>query len=174
MAFNKILAVAGFRCNVQEQHGVSCLSELSGKGFTFSADGFVPQYTDVPAERHNHSVRKPGREGAMKFETGQVAVVTGGTSGIGFALAALLVRRGVNVMIADMREDAIPAAVDALSRHPGGRSVFTPTSASTPMWTRWPMRPSNGSGGWTSYATTRVWCASCRPRGSSGWRRGGG
>jgi NAD(P)-dependent dehydrogenase (short-subunit alcohol dehydrogenase family) len=55
----------------------------------------------------------------MKIEAGQVAVVTGGASGIGFALAAALVRRGVNVMIADVREDAIPAAVDSLSRHPG-------------------------------------------------------
>jgi len=48
LPFNRILAAAGFRCNVQET-GVSCLSELSGKGFTFSADAFVPQYTDVPA-----------------------------------------------------------------------------------------------------------------------------
>ncbi|MFI5508199.1 SDR family NAD(P)-dependent oxidoreductase [Mycobacterium sp. NPDC051804] len=55
----------------------------------------------------------------MKIEAGQVAVVTGGTSGIGLAIAAVLVRRGVNVMIADVREDAIPTAVDALSRHPG-------------------------------------------------------
>ena len=46
-------------------------------------------------------------------------MVTGGTSGIGFGLATVLARRGVNVMIADVREDAIPAAVDALSRHPG-------------------------------------------------------
>ncbi len=50
MPFNKILAAAGFRCNVQETAGVSCLSEFSGKGFTFSADGVAPQYTDVPAE----------------------------------------------------------------------------------------------------------------------------
>jgi hypothetical protein len=50
LGFDKILAVAGFRCNVQEQHGVSCLSELTGKGFTFSDDGFLPQYTDVPAD----------------------------------------------------------------------------------------------------------------------------
>jgi hypothetical protein len=28
---------------------VSCQSEASGKGFTFSADGYTPQYTDVPA-----------------------------------------------------------------------------------------------------------------------------
>jgi hypothetical protein len=48
LQFNKILAAAGFRCNVQES-GVSCLSETSGRGFTFSADGFAPQYTDVPA-----------------------------------------------------------------------------------------------------------------------------
>jgi hypothetical protein len=50
LQFDKILAAAGVRCNVQEQHGVSCLSELTGKGFTFSDDGFLPQYTDVPAD----------------------------------------------------------------------------------------------------------------------------
>ncbi|MDT7762429.1 MAG: hypothetical protein QOC63_1849 [Mycobacterium sp.] len=55
----------------------------------------------------------------MKIQAGQVAVVTGGTSGIGFAIAGALVRRGVNVMIADIREDAIPVAVDALSGRPG-------------------------------------------------------
>lgn len=48
LPFNRILAAAGFRCNVQEQFGVSCVSEVSGKGFTFSAEGFTPQYTDVP------------------------------------------------------------------------------------------------------------------------------
>jgi NAD(P)-dependent dehydrogenase (short-subunit alcohol dehydrogenase family) len=53
----------------------------------------------------------------MKISAGQVAVVTGGTSGIGFGLAQALVRRGVHVAVADVREDAIPAAVDALSGH---------------------------------------------------------
>ena len=48
LQFNRILAAAAFRCNVQEA-GVSCLSETSGKGFTFSSDGFTPQYTEVPA-----------------------------------------------------------------------------------------------------------------------------
>jgi len=48
LQFNKILAAAGFRCNVQES-GVSCQSDTSGKGFTFSANGYTPQYTDVPA-----------------------------------------------------------------------------------------------------------------------------
>jgi hypothetical protein len=48
LQFNRILAAAGFRCNVQES-GVSCQSDTSGKGFTFSAAGYAPQYTDVPA-----------------------------------------------------------------------------------------------------------------------------
>lgn len=50
LPFNRILAVAGFRCNVQEATGVSCLSEFDDTGFTFSSDGFVPRYTDVPVE----------------------------------------------------------------------------------------------------------------------------
>lgn len=50
LPFNRILAVAGFRCNVQEATGISCLSELTGKGFTFSADGYTAGYTDVPAD----------------------------------------------------------------------------------------------------------------------------
>src|ERR1700748_2551712 len=55
----------------------------------------------------------------MRIDTGQGALVTGGTSGIGFAVADALVRRGVSVMIADIREDAIPIAVDALAGQPG-------------------------------------------------------
>jgi hypothetical protein len=50
LPFNRILAVGGFRCNVQENTGIACLSELSGKGFTFSADAFAPTYTDVPPD----------------------------------------------------------------------------------------------------------------------------
>ncbi len=48
LPFGAVLAVAGFRCNVQEASGVSCGSEASGKGFTFSADGYTRVYTDVP------------------------------------------------------------------------------------------------------------------------------
>lgn len=50
LPFNRILVVAGFRCNVQEATGISCMSELSGKGFTFSAEGYTMTYTDVPAD----------------------------------------------------------------------------------------------------------------------------
>lgn len=49
LGFNQVLAVAGFRCNVQEVSGISCVSERSRRGFTFSAEGFTPQYVDVPA-----------------------------------------------------------------------------------------------------------------------------
>ncbi|KQY10320.1 hypothetical protein ASD37_05610 [Mycobacterium sp. Root135] len=49
LPFGKVLIVSGFRCNVQEATGISCASEVSGNGFTFSADGFTLQYTDLPA-----------------------------------------------------------------------------------------------------------------------------
>jgi hypothetical protein len=49
LPFDEVLIVAGFRCNVQEATGISCAREVSGKGFTFSADGFTAQYTDLPA-----------------------------------------------------------------------------------------------------------------------------
>lgn len=48
LPFGKVLAVAGFRCNVQEQSGVSCVREATGRGFTFSAEGYTLHYTDVP------------------------------------------------------------------------------------------------------------------------------
>lgn len=48
MPFNMILAAAGFRCNVQQQAGISCVSDETGNGFTFSTSGAVWQYTDVP------------------------------------------------------------------------------------------------------------------------------
>ena len=50
LPFNRTLIAALFRCNVQEATGVSCLSEQSGRGFTFSAKGFLPQYTEVPVD----------------------------------------------------------------------------------------------------------------------------
>ena len=45
--FTKTLAAAGFRCNVQEA-GVSCLSEATKNGFTFSSSSYSPRYTPVP------------------------------------------------------------------------------------------------------------------------------
>jgi hypothetical protein len=48
LPFNKILAAAGFHCNTQQEIGISCVSEQTGKGFTFSNTGVSWQYTDVP------------------------------------------------------------------------------------------------------------------------------
>ena len=48
LPFDKILAAAGFRCNVQQQAGISCTSDETDKGFTFSTSGAGWQYTDVP------------------------------------------------------------------------------------------------------------------------------
>ena len=48
LPFNKILAAAGFRCNVQQEAGISCASDETNQGFTFSASGAAWQYTDVP------------------------------------------------------------------------------------------------------------------------------
>lgn len=50
LPFNRVLSVAGFRCNVQEATGVSCMSDKSRQGFTFSAEGFTPAYVEVPAD----------------------------------------------------------------------------------------------------------------------------
>src|SRR5262245_65836642 len=44
----------------------------------------------------------------------KVAVVTGGASGVGCALARMLLDRGAHVVIADVEQSAIDRAVDAL------------------------------------------------------------
>ena len=51
----------------------------------------------------------------MKSLTGKTAVVTGAASGIGFALAERFVREGMNVVLADIEEPALEAAVKELA-----------------------------------------------------------
>jgi NAD(P)-dependent dehydrogenase (short-subunit alcohol dehydrogenase family) len=46
----------------------------------------------------------------MRIEPGRVAVVTGGASGIGYALAAAAAGRGLHVVLSDIRADAVEAA----------------------------------------------------------------
>jgi len=46
----------------------------------------------------------------MKLEKGQVAVVTGAASGIGFALAEALCARGLSVVLADVEATALETA----------------------------------------------------------------
>ncbi|MBA4022681.1 MAG: short-chain dehydrogenase [Gordonia sp.] len=51
----------------------------------------------------------------MKIETGQVAVITGGASGIGYGLAEGLGTRGVRVVLADIREAGLADAKASLN-----------------------------------------------------------
>ncbi len=55
----------------------------------------------------------------MQILKGNSAIVTGAGAGIGAAVAAELVRRGMNVMLADIREDSLAAACEQLSNGPG-------------------------------------------------------
>lgn len=51
----------------------------------------------------------------MELNEGQVAVITGGASGIGLALAEALGARGLAVVIADIQQDTLDAAAETLS-----------------------------------------------------------
>jgi NAD(P)-dependent dehydrogenase (short-subunit alcohol dehydrogenase family) len=50
----------------------------------------------------------------MRIEPGRVAVVTGGASGIGYALAAAAAGRGLHVVLSDVRADEMEAAAARL------------------------------------------------------------
>jgi NAD(P)-dependent dehydrogenase (short-subunit alcohol dehydrogenase family) len=50
----------------------------------------------------------------MDLESGQVAVVTGAASGIGFALATAFAQRGMSIVLADVQQDALDAAATAI------------------------------------------------------------
>ncbi|WP_300304159.1 SDR family NAD(P)-dependent oxidoreductase, partial [Ferrovibrio sp.] len=60
----------------------------------------------------------------MKIATGQVAVITGGASGIGFALAQALATRGLQIALVDVEAPALDAAADALREHGAGVAAF--------------------------------------------------
>lgn len=62
----------------------------------------------------------------MRIEPGRVAVVTGGASGIGYALAAAAAGRGLYVVLSDVRADALEAASAELR---GSGAAVTPVVA---------------------------------------------
>lgn len=56
--------------------------------------------------------------------TGKTALVTGGGSGIGLAIASAMVKEGVNVVIASRREDVLKKASEELKRLNGGKAAY--------------------------------------------------
>jgi NAD(P)-dependent dehydrogenase (short-subunit alcohol dehydrogenase family) len=59
----------------------------------------------------------------VRFERGRIAVVTGGASGIGYALAAAAAAEGLHVLLVDLRADALEGAAAELRR--SGAEVTT-------------------------------------------------
>ncbi len=59
----------------------------------------------------------------MDITAGQTAVVTGGASGIGAALAGRFAARDLNVVVADVQEGALADAVDELGRLGSGEII---------------------------------------------------
>jgi len=53
----------------------------------------------------------------VELQRGQVAVVTGAASGIGLALAERLAGAGLNIVLADVEEEALAAAADQVGSH---------------------------------------------------------
>jgi len=66
---------------------------------------------------------------------GQVALVTGGASGLGYAFASILADAGANVVIADWDSDALKPAVDSLaeSAAAAGRTPPPPDRSGPPL-----------------------------------------
>ncbi|HLN18417.1 MAG TPA: SDR family NAD(P)-dependent oxidoreductase [Acidimicrobiales bacterium] len=65
----------------------------------------------------------------MRLEAGQVAVVTGGASGIGLALAREFASRGLDVVIGDVEEPTLDLALDAVGAF-GTEAIGVPTDVS--------------------------------------------
>lgn len=61
----------------------------------------------------------------MKYLTGKVAVVTGGASGIGLAMATAFLQEGMSVVVADIEEPALGRALDELGNPSSVLGVVT-------------------------------------------------
>ncbi len=64
--------------------------------------------------------------------TGRVAIVTGGSSGIGKAIALLLAHAGADLVIAARRQDRLAAAADEIAAETGRRCVAIPADVRDP------------------------------------------
>ena len=65
----------------------------------------------------------------MKLEPGQVAVVTGGANGIGFALCEQFAKAGLHVVMSDVDDDSLTVSAGRLADAPGRVLIRTNPSA---------------------------------------------
>jgi NAD(P)-dependent dehydrogenase (short-subunit alcohol dehydrogenase family) len=65
----------------------------------------------------------------MELSAGKVAVVTGAASGIGFALAERFARSGLDVVLADVEQEALAAAEEKILAH-GVKTLSVPADVS--------------------------------------------
>jgi hypothetical protein len=81
-----------------------------------SASCGVPSCPQFVLCHHPSATHSPTTRPTMaaKEFAGQVAVVTGGARGIGFAIGKYLGQQGAAVVLVDIQEDVLSAAVDAL------------------------------------------------------------
>ena len=86
----------------------------------------------------------------------KVALVTGGGSGIGKAVALALAGEGYAVVVAGRREEPLQATVEEGSKL-GARVLSVPTDVGDPQSVKVLFaRTSRRSAGWTSCSTTQV------------------
>ena len=110
----------------------------------------------------------------MKITSGQVAVIMGGAGGIGFGLAEALAARGVRLVLADIREEALESATDALWSS-GAEVIFVRTDVSDgDAVERLPSGPWNSSDGSTCSATAQLSYARARRCGNRTRKPGNG
>jgi hypothetical protein len=80
---------------------------------------------------------------------GRVALVTGGASGIGRAIAERLAHEGASVVVADLNGEAADKVAAAIGAE-RALAVEQSTSATRPRWPRPSPKPRSGSVAWTS------------------------
>jgi len=79
---------------------------------------------------------------------GKVAVVTGGSRGLGEAIARLFVANGARVVIASRRQEGVAAVAESIAKEHGADRIVALAARS--LTTTSPHRPSWRPESWTS------------------------
>ena len=88
---------------------------------------------------------------------GRTAVITGAASGFGLETSRLAAQKGMNVVMADVLEEPLAAAVSEIQALGAQVLPFAATCATPPRSRRWapPRWPASARRTWCS--TTRAW-----------------